>query len=173
MVRQKKTEDTGGAKKRTMPAALFLLLCYLVCSLFFILAEAADHFRKDPAGNVTAVAAFVLPILLAAALIVWHILWERPMNLRHTFLYLGGFFVMGLVLLLIYALVFDVTRMPPLAPDSTEVPGIRYRLFDGMVFGAMCIVIDSVIFLFYIPVRWTADLAFGPRPQQGDKKKGR
>ena len=162
-----KPEEPSIHKEPKISTPIFLLLCHLVCVALFLLALLADWaFEDAQAQNITGTVFFLLPIALAAAVILRSVKIPAGTRLSSPAFILCCFLAISLVWIVVYS----QFGLPPITPADTPwkeyVNNIKLSVF---VFGMFYTAVDSaILFLFYI-IRWIVRMMRGSKKPANKK----
>ena len=151
-----KPENPSKQKEPKLSTPLFLLLCHAACVGLFVLAMLADWSLGDSqAQNITGTASFVLPVALAAAMILRSVKIPPDTRLSSPAFILCCFLAISLVWIVVYS----QFGLPPITPADTPwkeyVNNIKISIFT---FGLFYTAVDSVILFLFFIIRWIVRL---------------
>ncbi len=165
--------DSKNQKQPKLSTPLFLLLCHLICIVLFILCYLADWALGDTESqNITSVAVFFLPVLVAAAIILWDLKLPDNARLSSPAFMVACFFTIGVVWILIYLRIFDVFH--PVASDaaSATMPSSYSNdmALSIFVFGIIYTLTDTVLMTIYFIFRWILSMIRENKPAKESPK---
>ena len=158
-----KNDTQNNASKKSMPTPLFLLLCHIGCIAAFILCMLADWALGDvQAQNITGASSFLLPVALAAVIILWEKKLPSNARLRSPAVILCCFIAIALIWIVVYSQFSGMRQPAALSPDAPKdllwkeyQNDIRLSLF---AFGLFYTIVDSAILLVYFVIRWIVSM---------------
>ena len=145
-------------KKREVPVPLFLLLSHIGCMALFLLCMGADWLLGDiHSQTITSTAVFVLPVMLAAVLLLWERKLPDNTSLGSPAFIVACFFVIGVIWIMFYLRFTDMHEMVAISPDAAEE--ITKKEFQNevklsvFIFGIIYTVTDTLLMIVYFLIR--------------------
>ncbi len=172
-----KPDDPVKEKKPKIPTPLFLLLCHVACIGLFVLAMLADWSLGDvQAQNITGTAAFLLPLAVAVAVILWSVKIPPKTRLSSPAFMICCFLAIALIWIVVYSQFSGMRSPAAISPDAQKdilwkeyVNDIRLSVF---FFGLFYTAVDSVILFLYFMIRWIINMIReSKRPKTTNKNK--
>ena len=172
-----KPDDPVKEKKPKIPTPLFLLLCHVACIGLFVLAMLADWSLGDvQAQNITGTAAFLLPLAVAVAVILWSVKIPPKTRLSSPAFMICCFLAIALIWIVVYSQFSGMRSPAAISPDAQKdilwkeyVNDIRLSVF---FFGLFYTAVDSVILFLYFLIRWIINMIReSKRPKTTKKNK--
>lgn len=163
-------DDPVKEKKPKIPTPLFLLLCHVACIGLFVLAMLADWSLGDvQAQNITGTAAFLLPLAVAVAVILWSVKIPPKTRLSSPAFMICCFLAIALIWIVVYSQFSGMRSPAAISPDAQKdilwkeyTNDIRLSVF---FFGLFYTAVDSVILFLYFMIRWIINrIQEGKRP---------
>ena len=171
-----KPEDPIKHTEPKISTPLFLLLCHVACVGLFVLAMLADWALGDvQAQNITGAAAFLLPVALAAAIILRSLKTPPNTRLSSPAFIICCFLAIALVWIVVYSQFSGMRSPAAISPDAqTDVLWKEYKndiRLSVFVFGLVYTIADSVILFLFFMIRWIVNRIRETKRPKNTKKK--